>query len=83
MSEAAKLYIEFKTEQRLGKPPAGPKDLNGDSLSALPTLLAGNGASPNDRARDRDRVLKRSSGSSRPLGRPSTTAEAIESFVKK
>ncbi|KAK1079831.1 hypothetical protein LTR33_006064 [Friedmanniomyces endolithicus] len=83
LSEAAKLYIDFKNEQRLGKPPAGPKDLNGDSLSALPTLLAGNGASPNDRARDRDRVLKRSSGSSRPLGRPSTTAEAIESFVKK
>ena len=84
LSEAAKLYIEYKNEQRLGKAPAGAKDLNGDSLSALPTISAtGGGNSPNDRARERERLLKRSSRD-RPLaGRPSMTAEAIESIVKK
>ncbi|KAK4951713.1 hypothetical protein LTR10_009632 [Elasticomyces elasticus] len=82
LSEAAKIYIDFKNEQRVGKAPAGAKDLNGDSLSALPTINAGSASSPNDRTRERDRLLKRNSGG-RPLGRQSMAADAIESFVKK
>ena len=82
LSEAAKAYLEFKSEQRLGKSQqAGPKDRNGDTLSALPTISAGNGTSPNERARERERLLKRNSGG-RP-GRPSTAIDAFENFVKK
>ncbi|KAK5134294.1 hypothetical protein LTR08_006723 [Meristemomyces frigidus] len=82
LSEAAKMYLEFKTEQRLGKnQQAGPKDRNGDTLSVLPTILAGNGTSPNERARERERLLKRNSGG-RP-SRPSMAVDAFENFVKK
>lgn len=82
LSEAAKLYLEFKNDQKLGRAPqAGPKDGHGDTLSVLPTISAGNGTSPNERAREREKLLKRSSGG-RP-SRPSMAAEAIESFVKK
>ncbi|KAK5122364.1 hypothetical protein LTR85_003948 [Meristemomyces frigidus] len=82
LSEAAKMYLEFKLEQRLGKnQQAGAKDSNGDTLTVLPTIMAGNGSSPNERARERERLLKRSSGG-RP-SRPSMAAEAFESFVKK
>lgn len=80
LSEAARLYLEFKNEQRLGRTqPVAARDGYGDTLSALPTIVAGNGSSPNERARERERLLKRNSG-----GRPSRPSmDAIETFVKK
>ncbi|RMY76043.1 hypothetical protein D0862_13823 [Hortaea werneckii] len=75
LSDAAKMYLEFKNDQRLGKAPqAGPKDGNGDSLSVLPNIVGGG----NER---NEKLLKRHSGG-KP-SRPSLAAEAIESFVKK
>jgi len=84
LSDSAKMYMEFKNDQKLGKhQQAGAKDGNGDTLSVLPTIVAGNGSSPNERARERERLLKRSSGG-RPSGsRPSMAADAFEGFVKK
>lgn len=83
LSRAAQLYLEFKNEQRLGRNHvSGTKDGNGDTLSALPTILAGNGSSPSERSREREaRLLKRHS-SGRPA-RPSIAADAIEGFAKK
>ncbi|KAK5110843.1 hypothetical protein LTR62_005554 [Meristemomyces frigidus] len=81
LSEAAKIYLDFKNEQRMGKtlPLAGAKDANGDSLSALPPI-PGAGLSPNERAaRERERLIKRSSGA----GRQSFASDALESLVKK
>ena len=83
LSQAAKQYIEFKNDQRLGKAHNGStKDANGDQLSALPTITPGNSLSPpGPSAKERERLMKRSSGG-RP-SRPSLAADAIESFVKK
>ena len=85
LSEAAKGYLEFKNDQRLGRAPqAGPKDVNGDSLSVLPSIgTVGNGPE-----RERERLVKRSSGERRPLGgRPAGIhggmSDVMESFVKK
>ncbi|KAF2090796.1 ARF GTPase-like protein activator [Saccharata proteae CBS 121410] len=81
LSLSAKLYLEHKTEQRLGKSAIG--SLNGatlgagsvggasgpghgDMLTALPTITAGNGSSPSERARERDaRLQKRVSAGGR------------------
>lgn len=39
LSDSARMYIEFKNEQRLGKNAvSGPKDTNGDQLTVLPTI---------------------------------------------
>ncbi|EMC91139.1 hypothetical protein BAUCODRAFT_39280 [Baudoinia panamericana UAMH 10762] len=84
LSEAAKMYLEMKNDQKLGKmPQAGVQDVHGDSLSVLPNFTVGGGSvSPSERmARERERLLKRHSGT-RP-GRPSLAADAIESLVKK
>ena len=83
LSQAAKQYIEFKHDQRLGRAHNGAaKDSNGDQLSALSTINAANSLSPpGPSARERERLMKRSSGG-RP-SRPSLAVDAIESFVKK
>jgi Arf-GAP with SH3 domain, ANK repeat and PH domain-containing protein len=83
LSQAAQIYLDFKNEQRLGRAQLGPKDVGGDALSALPTISSpGNGGSSSDQsAKEKERLLKRSSGG-RP-SRPSLAADAIESFLKK
>lgn len=82
LSQAAKFYLDFKNDLKIGKiQPGTVKEGNGDSLSVLPTILAGNGSSPNERARERERLLKR--GSTGRPSRASLTADAFESFVKK
>jgi len=88
LSSAAKLYIDFKNEQKLGlRTATGVRDGHGDGLSALPTIVAGNGTSPNDRAKDRERTLKRSIGGTSSVGgwsaRPSLASDVMENFVKK
>nr|POE63593.1 putative ribosylation factor gtpase-activating protein cnt6 [Quercus suber] len=81
LSSAARLYLDFKNEQRLGKPSTGTTDSSGDTLSALPSIAPSNGLSLIDRPKERERLVKRSS-SGRP-SRPSLTADAIADFVKK
>ncbi|KAH9825371.1 protein csx2-like [Teratosphaeria destructans] len=82
LSQAAQIYLDFKNEQRLGRAQqTGPKDTNGDTLSALPTFVPNNGTSPNDRAKERERLIKRNSGGR--LSRPSLGVDALENFVKK
>ncbi|KAK3699489.1 hypothetical protein LTR37_016446 [Vermiconidia calcicola] len=81
LSQAAKQYIEFKMDQKLGKAHNGAaKDSNGDQLSALPTIAMSSLSPPGPSAKERERLLKRSSGSSRPSFMAS---DAIESFVRK
>ena len=82
LSQAAKQYIEFKNNQRLGRLPNDiPRDPSGDQLSSLPNNLSPPGMSANER----ERQMKRSSGSmARPSSsRHSLASGAIESFVKK
>jgi len=64
LSPSARTYLDFKTEQRAGKPvrPAP----SGDTLPSLPSILAGNGSTPSERARERDaRLQKRVSAGGR------------------
>ena len=80
LSQAAKQYIEFKNNQRLGRlPNDNPRDPSGDQLSSLPNHLSPAGMS------ERERQMKRSSGGmARPSSsRHSLASGAIESFVKK
>lgn len=88
LSQSAKQYIEMKHELRLGKAAhnGAAKDANGDQLSALPTIPPANaaGLSPDSRAvKERERLVKRNSGGAARPSRPSLTADAIESLVKK
>jgi Arf-GAP/SH3 domain/ANK repeat/PH domain-containing protein len=77
LSDAAKMYLELKNDLRLGRTQASAgKEANGDNLSPLPN------STPNNSARDRDKLLHRNSGG-RPKSRASLASEAIESFVKK
>lgn len=88
LSDAARLYLDYKNDLRQGKTPASSgKDHNGDSLSPLPAMGAngGMGVDLRDVPRERERLLKRNSGSSRPKSRASLSAavEGMEGFVKK
>ncbi|KAF2480969.1 hypothetical protein BDY17DRAFT_254350 [Neohortaea acidophila] len=73
LSTSAKQYLDFKNDQKLGKAGynGGIRDGNGDQLGALPANFSPSSAP----ARERERLVKRN--------RPSMTAEAVESFVKK
>lgn len=95
LSLAAKQYLDFKNDQRLGRLApyhnrnGATQDSNGDQLSALPSIA--HGLSPSAQsARERERLLKRHSGSGSGAGtgsrpsRPSMAADAMmESFVRK
>lgn len=74
LSPAAKLYLEQKAEQRQGKkfvPGSVPSPhrmgseghgQGADMLTALPSMVAGNGTTPNERAKEREsRLQKRGS----------------------
>ncbi|KAH9860326.1 hypothetical protein J1614_011656 [Plenodomus biglobosus] len=71
LSHSARSYLDFKADQRAGKrtaPVVGskPPSSGSDTLTALPPILAGNGSSPSERARERDaRLQKRVSASGR------------------
>lgn len=68
LSVSARLYLEQKEEQRSGRRPANSSQ-NGtnasssssqaDMLTALPTIMAGNGGSPGERSKDRDAKLQK------------------------
>ncbi len=82
LSDSARQYLEVKNDQRLGRTGFNgtARDANGDQLAALPSNLSPSSAAS---TKDRDRLLKRNSGGATRPYRPSLTAEAIESFVKK
>ena len=70
LSSSARLYLEHKADQRAGRRPmalAGHQaNTSGDILTALPAIMAGNGSSPGERAKDRDaRLQKRVSAGGR------------------
>ena len=75
LSHSARAYLDFKADQRAGKrivpAAASQPQTNADILPALPPILAGNGSSPAERARERDaRLQKRVSASGRLVKTP-------------
>ncbi|KAF2134117.1 ARF GTPase-like protein activator [Dothidotthia symphoricarpi CBS 119687] len=77
LSLAARAYLDFKADQRAGKRitpiVASQPDPNIDKLPSLPSIMAGNGSSPAERARERDaRLQKRVSASGRLVKNPAT-----------
>ena len=92
LSEAAKQYLEFKNDQKLGRTANNPAMK--DSTAAVDHLLTinpanNNGLSPGGPpTKERERLLKRSSGAGFGMksGRPSWGgggSEMLEGFVKK
>jgi Arf-GAP/SH3 domain/ANK repeat/PH domain-containing protein len=93
LTAAARLYLEFKTDQKLGRSQVSAgRDSNGDNLSALPQVLpngsivgGGGMGGLNSDGRPRDapqRLLKRNSRD-RPRSRASQATDAMEGLVKK
>ncbi|KAF2789260.1 ArfGap-domain-containing protein [Melanomma pulvis-pyrius CBS 109.77] len=70
LSSSARMYLDHKAEQRSGKRPSAivgsQPNSNGDTLTALPSIMAGNGSTPGERAREREsRLQKRVSAGGR------------------
>jgi Arf-GAP/SH3 domain/ANK repeat/PH domain-containing protein len=70
LSSSARMYLDHKAEQRTGKRPAAlvgsQPNPTGDTLTALPSIMAGNGSTPGERAREREsRLQKRVSAGGR------------------
>ncbi|KAF1941889.1 centaurin-beta-2 [Clathrospora elynae] len=79
LSHSARSYLDFKSDQRSGKraaPIVGSQPIStGEKLTALPPILAGNGSSPSERARERDtRLQKRVSAGGRLVKTPNLDA---------
>jgi len=75
LSHSARTYLEFKADQRTGKRPApmmgSQHTPSSEKLPSLPPILAGDGTSPSERARERDaRLQKRVSASGRLVKTP-------------
>ncbi|KAF2684828.1 ARF GTPase-like protein activator [Lentithecium fluviatile CBS 122367] len=81
LSASARMYLEHKADQRAGRRPAPmvgsqPKPASGDTLAALPHIVAGNGSTPADRAREREaRLQKRVSAGGRLVKHTSDSSE--------
>lgn len=74
LSAAARVYLEHKVEQRLGRrfnaaPANAGTGPGGDTLTALPSIVAGNGSTPGERAKDRDAKLQKRGSSGQRIGR--------------
>jgi Arf-GAP/SH3 domain/ANK repeat/PH domain-containing protein len=70
LSSSARMYLDFKADQRSGKRSTqvvgSQPNSSGDMLTALPHILAGNGSTPSERAREREaRLQKRVSAAGR------------------
>lgn len=74
LSASARAYIDFKIDQRSGKrvtPVGSQTNSTGDTLPQLPSIMAGNGSTPSERARERDaRLQKRVSAGGRLVKTP-------------
>ncbi|ORY00015.1 centaurin-beta-2 [Clohesyomyces aquaticus] len=77
LSSSARMYLDHKADQRAGKrPTAGPTNSAGDTLTALPHIMAGNGSTPAERAREREsRLQKRVSAGGRLVKNHSESSE--------
>jgi len=79
LSASAKLYLEQKADQRAGVRPMMSSKRSGspggDKLTALPTISAGNGSTPAQRERERERLQKRVSAGARLVKQHSDNAE--------
>jgi Arf-GAP/SH3 domain/ANK repeat/PH domain-containing protein len=87
LSPPARTYLDFKAEQRAGKriAPVVVGSLPSstvDALPHLPSITAGNGSTPSERARERDvRLQKRVSASGRLVKSPNyETSEGKRGF---
>jgi Arf-GAP/SH3 domain/ANK repeat/PH domain-containing protein len=80
LSTSARSYLDFKTEQRAGKrlAPVAVGSLPHSTAEVpthLPSITAGNGSTPSERAREREaRLQKRVSASGRLVKSPSSEA---------
>ncbi|EAT88563.2 hypothetical protein SNOG_03358 [Parastagonospora nodorum SN15] len=77
LTTSARSYLDFKTEQRAGKrlAPVALHNSSAELPSALPNIMAGNGSTPSERAREREaRLQKRVSASGRLVKSPSSEA---------
>lgn len=80
LSSSARLYLDFKADQRAGKRSTAvlgsQPNPGSDTLTALPHIVAGNGSTPSERAREREiRLQKRVSAGGR-LVKPSHSDNA-------
>ncbi|KAF2176668.1 centaurin-beta-2 [Zopfia rhizophila CBS 207.26] len=80
LSSSARMYLDHKADQRAGKKStamAGSQpNSSGDTLSALPSITAGNGSTPSERAREREaRLQKRVSAGGRLVKNHSDNTE--------
>ncbi|KAL5122016.1 hypothetical protein ACEQ8H_000232 [Pleosporales sp. CAS-2024a] len=88
LSTSARSYLDFKMEQRAGKrlsptpPIGGSPHSSADVPLHLPSILAGNGSTPSERAREREaRLQKRVSAGGRLVKSTSTeTSEGKRGF---
>ena len=86
LGTSARLYLDHKADQRAGRrPPAmvasHPATATGDTITALPHIVAGNGSSPAERAREREaRLQKRVSASGRLVKNTSDSSEGRRGF---
>jgi Arf-GAP/SH3 domain/ANK repeat/PH domain-containing protein len=79
LGHSARSYLDFKAEQRAGKRPApmvGSQPApSAEKAPSLPPIMAGNGSSPSERARERDaRLQKRVSASGRLVKTPNVNS---------
>lgn len=77
LSHSARTYLEFKSDQRSGKrltpnvQTSTQPAATAETLPTLPSITAGNGSTPSERARERDvRLQKRVSASGRLIKAP-------------
>ncbi|KAF2645440.1 ArfGap-domain-containing protein [Massarina eburnea CBS 473.64] len=63
LSSSARIYLEHKADQRAGKritPMTGAQpNSSGDTLAALPHIVAGNGSTPGERSKEREAKLQK------------------------
>jgi Arf-GAP/SH3 domain/ANK repeat/PH domain-containing protein len=84
LSTCARSYLDFKMEQRAGKrlaptPVGSLPNSTAEVPHHLPSIMAGNGSTPSERAREREaRLQKRVSASGRLVKNPSLTSETSE-----
>ncbi|RMZ73889.1 PH domain-containing [Pyrenophora seminiperda CCB06] len=83
LSHSARTYLDFKADQRTGKRPApmmgSQTTPSAEKVPSLPPIMAGDGSSPSERARERDaRLQKRVSASGRLVKTPNNNPDQSE-----
>jgi Arf-GAP/SH3 domain/ANK repeat/PH domain-containing protein len=84
LGHSARSYLDFKADQRAGKRPTPmvanqPPPTSTSTAPPLPPIVAGNGSSPSERARERDaRLQKRVSANGRLVKAPLFESSSFE-----